>query len=162
MIEESVDKNVQAAAVGAVVVVKSQPSKEEESEGSFFFVFCVTRPWCICCVAAVVRCQFPAHLRIGFFFLSSHLCWLCPPPLQQLSSYSHLTSLSRLLFLILVSSFPVTILRRHPSELYAYLLWALTALCFGLFQSLCSVSNPTVLEEPLSSSSSPLRRVLGR
>jgi hypothetical protein len=84
MIEESVDKNVQAAAaVGAVVVVKDQPTKEKRSLNldPFFFIFLVlfsvSRDLGICCVAADVRCQFPAHLWIGFFFLSSHLCCCC-------------------------------------------------------------------------------------
>lgn len=52
-------------------------------------------------------------------------------PISPLS----LSSPSSRLFLLFVSSFPVTILRRHPSELYAYLLWALTALCFGLYKA---------------------------
>lgn len=76
MIEESVDKNVQAAAaVGAVVVVKGQPTKEKRSlKDPFFyifgFVFCVTRPWYLLCCgrcALPVSCPSMDWLLLSFF-----------------------------------------------------------------------------------------------
>ena len=126
-----------------VVELKGPPTiqgrRRRRVWGNFLLVwFSVSRDLDICCVAAVVRCTsfLPIYvLASSFFLLISWLSVCAPPPPQQLSSYtaiSPLSGVSRLLSLFSFSSFPVTILRRHPSELYAYLLWALTALCFGL------------------------------
>lgn len=123
MIEEAVDKNL--AVIGSI---QRQPFVLVSIFFLFVF-FCVTRPWCICWIAAVVRCQFPAHLWIGFFV--SFLGLSHRPPFSF--APCPYTLVSRLWVYFLFLHFPVTILqRRHPSKLYAYLLWALTAR-FGLY-----------------------------
>jgi hypothetical protein len=143
MIEESVDKNVQAAAaVGAVVVVKDQPTKEKRSLNLdpffLYFWFCflchetlvsvVLRPMCAASFLPIYG------LASSFFLLISAAAADCreggggqtfPAVVVLFPSHLSLSSPSSRLFLLFVSSFPVTILRRHPSELYAYLLWAL-------------------------------------
>jgi hypothetical protein len=111
-----------------------------------------------------VRCQFPAHLWIGFFFLSSHLCCCCwlsgggggqtfPAVVVLFPSHLSLSLLRRLVFsfysfLHFQSRFYGDIPRNYM--LISCGLWPRCVL--ACIKPQLSHSNPTVLEEPLSSS----------
>jgi hypothetical protein len=153
MIEESVDKNVQAAAaVGAVVIVKDQPTKEKRSLNLdpffLYFWFCflchetlvsvVLRPMCAASFLPIYG------LASSFFLLISAAAADCregggtnissscrPIPISPLSLFSVVSSFPSIRFFISSHDFTATSL----GIICLSLVGSLTALCFGLYKA---------------------------